>query len=261
MSLVRIAVRIAAVEALKGRTLVGDNVLDSEIGSLDIGADGLLRSAEDRPYIAVYTDSAKAQAGIDLRAFVQNGETEILFESSISTAMTETANDGTSTLIGIGTPATDRGFEFHLDMLARQIGDALTDPANEWGQVFLSLIQGFNLVERSRISSVEGTRMAGHQLKLTVSLIADPVRGELRPTSAFAKFLAKAAELQDEEKVEFIEAICSQLAGDEFSWVASQRRYGMTAGEMSALLLTPAMGAEADVAVVEVASAPAEITP
>lgn len=39
MSLARIALRIAAVEALKGKTLVGDNVLDSPNGALDVQAE------------------------------------------------------------------------------------------------------------------------------------------------------------------------------------------------------------------------------
>ena len=62
MSLTMMALRIAAVQALKaGGTLVGDNVLDSQISAIDQTADGQLRSDQQRPFIAVYTDAAKSQ--------------------------------------------------------------------------------------------------------------------------------------------------------------------------------------------------------
>jgi hypothetical protein len=181
MSLVRIAVRIAAVEALKGKTLAGENILDSEIGALEADADGALRTVEDRPFVTVYTDAAITKdADTSLRSMVLNGATQILFEAGITAAMTETDPDtDESKLIGIGIPATDRAFEFHLDMVARQIGDALTDPENEWAQIFSAFIQRYVLIERARTSGDDnGVRLAAQQIKLTVDLIADPVKGE-----------------------------------------------------------------------------------
>ena len=53
MSLIRYAVRVAAVEAVRGRTLVAGNVLDSENGSLDVLADGTLRTDQDRPFSSI----------------------------------------------------------------------------------------------------------------------------------------------------------------------------------------------------------------
>lgn len=64
MSLIRIAARMAAVRALRGRTLVGDNVLDSQIGALDVGADGELRTEEDKPFISVYTHGKTTATGL-----------------------------------------------------------------------------------------------------------------------------------------------------------------------------------------------------
>ena len=54
----RIALRIAAVQALKGRTLVGDNVLDSRMTALDVDDDGNARTDEDRPFISLYESGA-----------------------------------------------------------------------------------------------------------------------------------------------------------------------------------------------------------
>ena len=56
MSLTMMALRIAAVEALKaGGTMVGTNVLDSQISAIDQTVDGDLKTDQKRPFIAVYS--------------------------------------------------------------------------------------------------------------------------------------------------------------------------------------------------------------
>ena len=82
MSLCRVALRISAVEAIKGRTLVGGNVLDTPNGALDIQADGSLRTDEEKPFIAVYTDQGKAE-GVTGRSLVENGLCDVVFETGV----------------------------------------------------------------------------------------------------------------------------------------------------------------------------------
>lgn len=262
MSLVRIAARIAAVQALKGRTKVEDNVLDSQIGALDIAADGSVRTDEDRPFISVYTDAAKVD-GEDsvLRSFSPNGMTEFLFESGITAAHIVTDPDTGESTIYPGIPGTDANFEFHLDIVARQIGDALSDPTNEWAEIFRKLVHTFHMIERARTSSDgQGIRLAAQQIKLTAKVIADPVRGTtLLPTHPLAMFFAKAATLSDTVVTAQVAVMQAQLAGTEFTWQSDQRRYGMTGTEMDNLLLKPAEGAEPDVDIAVVDAAPAEI--
>lgn len=234
MSLTRIAARIAAVEALKGRTLVGDNVLDSEIGAIDIGADGSARTDEDRPFIAVYTD-AGASADITLRSLLVNGPTEFLFESGITAAMTETDPEtDESKIIGVGIPATDRAFEFYLDMIARQIGDALTDPANEWGQIFMGLSHKLTAVKRARTSGDgSGQRLAGQQISITADLRPDPVRGTvLAETHPLAVFFAKAGTVPAlNAEVALMRTV---LAGAVSDYDAMRDRFGRIAAEGNA---------------------------
>ncbi|WFS02777.1 hypothetical protein [Rhizobium tumorigenes] len=262
MSLVRIAARIAAVQALKGRTKVEDNVLDSQIGALDIAADGSVRTDEDRPFISVYTDAGKADGDDSvLRSFASNGMTDFLFESGITAAHIVTDPDTGVATIYPGIPGTDANFEFHLDIVARQIGDALSDPTNEWAEVFRKLVTKFHMIERARTSSDgQGIRLAAQQIKLTAMLIADPVRGTtLLPTHPMAMFFAKAAMLSDPVVTAQVAVMQAQLAGGEFTWQSDQRRYGMTSTEMDNLLLKPPEGAEPDISVVVVDAAPAGI--
>lgn len=257
MSLVRIAARIAAVQALKGKTLVGDNVLDSQIGALDVTADGELRTDADKPFISVYADAAKSEDNV-LRSWVENGATEFLFEAGVTAAHVETDPDtGVSTLIGIGIPGTDANFEFHLDIVARQIGDALSDTENEWAEIFRRMSRSIDKIERARTSGDgSGVRLAAQQIKATVQLIADPVAGvELKPTHPLAAFFAKAADIP--ELADIVALMEAQLAGEEYQWQSDLRRYGMTREEGDAMLITTPDGAEPDIEIVEVDAAPA----
>lgn len=121
MSLNRIAARIAAVQALRGKTLVGDNVLDSDIGALDVQADQSLRTDQEKPFISVYCDASVNKDGGGLRGLVANGQTDFLFEAGIAATMTVTDPDTDESHVVPGIPATDAAFEFHLDMVLRQI--------------------------------------------------------------------------------------------------------------------------------------------
>ena len=260
MSLTRIAARIAAVQALKGKTLVGDNVLDSQIGALDVAADGTLRTDEDRPFISVYTDAAKTD-DTALRAWVSNGATEFLFEMGVTMAHVETDTDTGESVIYPGIPATDASFEFLLDIVARQIGDALSDPSNEWAEIFRTLHNGNGLIERARTSNdTSGVKLAAQQIKLTVNLFNDPVSGvALKPEHPLAKFFTKAASVP--ELAASVALMQAQLSGTELDWQTALRRYGITQTEGENLLIVPVEGAENDVLIDEIVAGPAEVAP
>lgn len=241
MSLVRIAARMAAVEALKGATLVGDNVLDSQIGALDTDADGSLRTPEDKPFISIYTDDSKSSSG-GLRSMLSNGATDFLFEAGITAAMIELDPDtGAQVMSGIGIPGTDADFEFHLDLVARQIGDALTDPENEWAEIWRLLVTDIASVHRQRTSSdSNGVRLAAQQLRVSVGLVNDPVTGSaLSPEHGLSKFFSKAATMQDEDFRTKALAMQAQLNGSSVDWNVASRRYGMTIPEAENLQVRP----------------------
>ena len=246
MSFVCFAVRISAVEATKGNTVVGSNVLDSEIGVLDIAADGSLRTDKDKPFISVYTDGSKLLEGLELRSLLSPGQLDIVFEAGVTTAHAVTDAETDESVI-LGMPATDATFEFHLDLALRQTGDALNDPDNEWAEIFRSLCRSFQSVSRSRISGdTNGMRLAAHQLKITANMVAEPVRGEsLKPGSPFARFLAKCeSDLvpNDPSMEEKIALIRAQLSGNASELQTAMRRYGLIHDEADAMLITPYEG-------------------
>lgn len=242
MSLVRIAVRHCLVAALAGRTLVGDNVLDSRIGAFDVDADGGLRTPEQRAFLTVYTDAAKVPAGdIDLRQLTGNGVVDILFETGVTEAMLEKDEEtGVTTLAGVAIPATDDALEFNLDVVIRQISTALTDPANAWAELFNAFCVRFHAIERARTANErDGVKLAAQQLRITAMLIDDPIAGvPLDAESPFGRFLAmlEVGDPGDQARAAIMRAA---IDGTETAWGAVQRLTGMTDDELLALGLGP----------------------
>ncbi|NSY44957.1 hypothetical protein G6M03_16800 [Agrobacterium tumefaciens] len=243
MSLVCIALRICAVQAVKGRTLVGDNVLDSEIGALETSAAGELKTPEEKQFVSVYTDESKQMSGLELRSLIASGEIDLVFEAGVATPHLVTDPDTDEKVIMAGLPATDANFEFYLNMTLRQIVDALADPDNEWAALFNRLVFKFVKSHRSRISGdTNGVRLAAHQIKITVEPISEPVaRQPLKPDSPMAAFFAKCERdlvHSEPDMANKIALMKAQIAGNDEELAAAMRRYGMTHSEADAMLLT-----------------------
>jgi hypothetical protein len=190
MSLTMMALRIAAVEALKaGGTLVGSNVLDSQIAPIDQTASGELRTDQQQPFIAVYTDTAKAK-DLGRTGLRSNGQVDILFNCGVAMTMAETNREtGAATIVGL--PATDADFEAVLDVIDMQICRCLTSPDNPWSQVFGGFVQTYVSKQMLRSSTTgENVRLAAGQLKLTVEVFSDPRLGQTHDaTGPWARFL------------------------------------------------------------------------
>lgn len=261
--LARIALRIATIQALKGKTLVGDNVLDSEITALDTDADGNLTSDQQRPFITVYTGDSKAEGGREIRSLHKSGPTELIIETAIAATMTY-RNEAGEKEVAAGVAATDDAFEFFLDVVGRQIANALSDPQDAWAEVWRSLSTSVTKIERKRTSDASGARIAAHQLVITLDLLPDPVYGEpLAPTSTWAKLFSKLEEPtlpnpdmgpENPEATEFIMdpdisarvELMRSLIGptSDINAMQVRRRFGLTEREAEAMLLTPQAGAD-----------------
>lgn len=253
MSLTMMALRIAAVQALKaGGTLVGDNVLDSQISAIDQTADGQLRSDQQRPFIAVYTDAAKAQ-DLGQTGLRSNGRVDIMFNCGVSVTMAETNKETGETEIVDLFPATDANLEAVLDALDVQITRVLSDPDNPWAQVFGDFVQAYVAKEHVRSSSsAENVRLAAGQTKLTVDVFADPRHGQpLAEGGPWPRFMALMAEHGVPQL-----ALFEQLVGDPVSgaYAEFERLTGMTTRDAQALRLYTFGGVPRDVVVTGVAN-------
>jgi len=246
MSLVRIAARHAIVRALRGVTMAGEHVHDSLIGGIQVDADGQLNigEGEERPFIAVFTDGAKNEKP-ELRSFAESGTTEIVIEWGISAGMVEKdPNTGESHIVA-GLVATDNAMEFTLDLIGREIADALNDPANEWAEIWRSIASGgFAKTERARTSNDrDGTRLAAHQMRITSMLMDEPGKGEDLP-EPFPLLFEKLAASEDAVDNKIGAMMAAILGLSDPDWLALQRARGMTAGDLLAVGLGPVNGDE-----------------
>lgn len=238
----RIALRVAVQEALRGATLAGDNVLDSQFTALDLDADGTLRTDQDRPFISVYTDGGRIGAGNGfLSLFGDSPTVELVIEAGISAAMVEEDREkGIAHIIGVGLPDTDANMEMSLDLMMRQVADALAAPDSVWADLARELMGDVSSIERSRIGQKQnGTRVAAQEVRITAGLLADPVKGADLTGSTYAKFLAALAASADARLHKVKAAFETALAGAAVDWQRVQRELGLTDGQSAALAMRP----------------------
>lgn len=233
MSLTMMALRIAAVEALKaGGTLVGTNVLDSQISAIDQTVDGDLKTDQQRPFIAVYSDAGKA-TDLSLAGLRSNGRVELTFNCGVSLTMGQTNKATGETEIIEGFPSTDAQFEAILDVVGCQICRTLTDVRNPWAQVFGDLC---TLVSKSQVrssSAAENVRLACGQIKLTVDAYADPPHDQVfAEDSHWPRFLT----LMEEHGVKQL-GLFQRMLGqpDEEAFPDLEALTGMTARDAASL--------------------------
>ncbi len=187
MSLSRLAVRIAAVRALRGATLAEGRVYDSAITPLD----QTVREAPE-PFLIVTTDTHERDiTGRDLAHGADS--LELVIEAAIASRVVATAPDGAE-VVTVEIPNTDAGLEMTLDLIEGQIARAMMDARAGWGLVLSRLILSFSRrLSRRGASAEDGIRYAARQIVLTCNPVADPVPGLPVPEGgAWAAFLAAA---------------------------------------------------------------------
>lgn len=240
MSLARAALRIAVVNALRGRTLVGDNVLDSKIGVIEVGADGGAMTDQNKPFVAVYTASSATDVS-ELRALTGNGETVLVFELGATAKMAVIDEETERQEIVPGIPPTDDALELMLDLAVREIGTVLTDPSNAWAEVYRGLVNRVTKIEVEPLRSDAGQRLAARQVRITLDLIADPVFGVAAPEDTalgpFLRQLDRTPGTVAARQAKMIRLAAGSAGAPD--WEILQRRKGMTSRELRDLGFGP----------------------
>lgn len=228
MSLSRLALRIATIQALRGRTFAGNMVRDSEIGPIDESVDGA-----DVPFIVVYTDES------DVDTDAPNEETS-LFGLCTNVNLTIEMAVTSRMKAGWGIPQTDAGFEMTIDAIERQIRTALSDPDNVWAEFWRRLVREKKTDKSSRgASDRKGVRFAGRQIILTVDVTPEPNPGG--PLSGlwldFLNLLDSDVELKTQKDL-----FVSLATGGTTDWSEFKRlraAYGLSQATAGALRLGP----------------------
>ena len=238
----RIALRVAVQEALRGATLAGDNVLDSQFTALDLDADESLRTDQDRPFISVYTDNGRIGSGNGfLSLFGDDPTVELVIEAGISAAMFEQDPEtGAAVIVGVGLPDTDANMELTLDLMMRQAADALVAPGGVWADIARELLGNVTSIERSRIGQKQnGVRVAAQEMRISASLLADPVKGAPLTETIYARFLAALTASGTSRLLAIKAAIETALGEPGADWDLVRRELGLTDAQSGALSSPP----------------------
>lgn len=238
----RIALRVAVQEALRGATLAGENVLDSQFAALDLDADESLRTDQDRPFISVYTDNGRNGPGNGfLSLFGDDPTVELVIEAGISAAMFEqNAETGQTEIVGVGLPDTDANMEMALDLMMRQAADALVAPGGVWADLARELLGNVTSVERARIGQKQnGVRVAAQEMRISAGLLADPVKGASLTDTIYARFLAALTAAGTPRLLAIKTAIETALGAPGADWDLVRRELGLTDGQSAALSSPP----------------------
>lgn len=234
MSLTRLAVRVAAVHALRGMTLAEDRVYDSSLTPLDTAI-----KEQPLPFLMVTTDMHEREVtGRDL----SHGEDmlDLVIEVAIASRVTVRTGDGEEDQIVI--PNTDAGMEITLDLIEAQIASALTWHQTPWAGIFGALVP--RIIKRSSrrgASAEDGNKFAARQIVLTCDPLADPITGQPIPAGlAWDRFLTAVE--GDEDLAPLAPVLRLHIEGAEVpTWEAIGRALAIPIETVDALGLAPAV--------------------
>lgn len=245
MSVVRLALRLATVMALKGKTLAGDDVGDSVIAA----ADARMR-ADRAPAIVVYIDDAAR----NLRVLLAEQPKHSIW-LDVELMVTAKVERGNQTHYGVH--MTDAGLECLLDVMERQVDVALSDTESAWAELHRSLHLGAGERRSIRAAADQGIRTASRQISMELHPITEPTYGN-EPSGVWARLLELMA--AEPECVHLVPLVRNMLTGDvpAHQWQIDIRDRLLSDAQTDALLLRPVPGAEADVAITSVDEPDAE---
>lgn len=225
MSLTALALRLATIRALKGRTFAEDRVFDSKINPVN-----LVVKDEKKPVIVVTTDDNDTTiTGRDIRH--GDHRLELVIEVAVTTKISVTVEDGgTADILTI--PASDAGLETTIGLIGWQISKALSADGGAWGDLWRTLVvKVHSITSRRGADDENGVRYAARQFVFLIDHVADPTPGEeLDDGDAWHRALSMMK--ADNELSDIAKIIQSEIGqGDYMPWEIARGKLGLSNDE------------------------------
>lgn len=224
-AIARTALRIAAVEAILGKTLAVDRVFDSAIDALD----AQLNEEERRPIITVTTDDDVRQGKVR-DTWSNDRKIDLVIEIAVASKVTAE---------GIVIPETDFGLEWSLDIIEHQIERALFSEDSAWGKVFMGLVlETADWKSRRGASADAGLRFAARQINITLDVVQAPLPGEAITEGPYQDLFTAMAGQPD--RVELGSLLRAVLEGtDKPEWERLSEAIGLRRAEAASIGIAP----------------------
>lgn len=180
MSIVRQLLQVCAVQAIRGKTHAGNEVHDSKITAL-------AKPFKDqrRPLVILSIEEAEQPGGRgnDGGLLGRPGSVSMLIQSAVFELQKISSQDGGADeelewVLG----ETDAAFEATINIIDRQWRAALTDPTNEWADIFRGLVTNVGEVKDIRATDPDTGRR--HSLRFTsvkLDVVPEPQFGRPLP--------------------------------------------------------------------------------
>lgn len=234
--IVALALRIAAVHALRGETAAGSRVYNSAITALDE-----LISAEPKPFIIVSTDEQSYSIVLN-DALTGNRSVDIVIDVGVGSAV-QFEEQGQAFVI----PHTDAGTELSVNLLCRQVCQTLYEPnsGGAWGSLFRKIASNSAKIAIKRGAGTEnGVRFAAAQMILTVEPLAEPPFGTA-PTYVWAELIAALA--GDPETAPLAPIVQAAIIGEPIpAWKLPASMIGISDATADAIGVAPLAGQLSD---------------
>ncbi len=226
MSLVALASRVAFENAVRDRTAAGKLVMNAPKEPLD--------RLKQRPVIACYTGAMKFDPrGRDLYGSMGQDQTiELIVQIYLP--------PGNVVVEGLDMTLQDAGAGLAMDLVWRQIIDALADPANPWSEVYKTIVRSYTSFASSAVlvETEKGVRVPAREISLGCKMIPEPSMGQPLPP-VWQKIDAALRTDPDAVPVaDIIKTMIERPAGMP-SWRITQARMGYTDAEIRASGLAP----------------------
>ncbi len=174
MSIVRQLLQIAAVQAMRGRTVAKEAIFDSRIGPLPD-----ILKGEEKPILVVSIEESEQpeDGGNDAGFFGRSIRFTMLVQAAVASAVSVDIDGEETVTVGIG--ETDAGYEATLNVLERQWRMALSKPADAWAELFRDLVLRVGVIRDARgINPKSGHRHASRFTEVVLTTVPEPVPGE-----------------------------------------------------------------------------------
>lgn len=242
MSLIRAAIRLCTVMALKGKTFAQARVYDSDNKPLIE-----VLEVDPKPFVLVYTEGDASNDTVgEFGLYSTTRAMTIAFE--IGQAGAAYADDGQKFSSRLNIPHTDAGMELGLDFLQAQVIAAFYgDARSEWAE--LNRLMILRILKTSSMrggSAKKGGHWAARQFSVTCDVISDPTPGDVPLSSdhPLSRFIALAKAANDPyitPSVVLLETFMGMYPyGDSYAdWEIAQQKLGLTRRAVRGIGIAP----------------------
>jgi hypothetical protein len=237
MACVRQLIQASLILSLRGKTLAGANVLDSQIEALSS-----LISGSGQPLIVISVEET-AQPHEEQYSFLGRAQDiKILVQTAVATQVTIESGNVTDGPADFQIAATDSGLEAQLNLLDYQWRAILSNAFEVWPGHLRTLLPRIDMIRDLRVSDPEtGRKLASRMTEISAQALPDPPYGQPVPEDINRILTALSAQtiIPDYQEIANLWRDVLSVPGNYDQWGVLTSSTGLSDAALLALGLGP----------------------